>query len=226
MAPLRERHFAAMDVERAVKAAVVGAAALFLANQLLPGIPLALIPHESAALPDPARDPLQTELPAGTAPMTVRRRLNAYRLFPRAAYDVSARVVGTEPYVLGGAGALMPWDLALTWGDLTKDPYLSRIAYTQFSRFYGWSTRDGTLDLGYIGSHSANVHVIPASGRISSVLSRVRRGDLVRLEGELVDADGPHGFRWSTSLSRTDSGPGACETMYVRALTVGRSRYR
>jgi hypothetical protein len=48
----------------------------------------------------------------------------------------------------------------------------------------------------------------------------------VRLEGDLVDVYGPDGFVWKTSLTRTDTGPGACETLYIRAITIGTRRYR
>ncbi len=78
----------------------------------------------------------------------------------------------------------------------------------------------------YVASHTANTHLIPASGRIASALAHVRRGDVVRLEGDLVDVSSPDGFVWKTSLSRTDTGPGACETLYVRAVTIGLNRYR
>jgi hypothetical protein len=77
-----------------------------------------------------------------------------------------------------------------------------------------------------MASQTANTHLVPGSSRVASALARVRRGDVVRLEGDLVDIDGPDGFAWKTSLSRTDTGAGACETLYVRALTIGTRRYR
>jgi hypothetical protein len=67
---------------------------------------------------------------------------------------------------------------------------------------------------------------VASTERIASVLGLVHRGDVVRLEGDLVDVDGPGGFVWRTSLTRTDTGPGACETLYVRAITIGTRRYR
>ena len=109
---------------------------------------------------------------------------------------------------------------------MTRAPAWSHISFTQTGRFYMWSTRDASLDLGYIASHTANTHLIPASGRVASALARVRRGDVVRLEGDLVDIDGPDGFLWRTSLTRTDTGAGACETLYVRAITIGTRKYR
>ena len=101
----------------------------------------------------------------------------------------------------------------------------SHVSYPQTGRFYNWRC-DDSLDPAYVASHTANTHLIPATGRIASALAHVRRGDVVRLEGDLVDVTGPDGFVWKTSLSRTDTGDGACETLYVRAVTIGTSRYR
>jgi hypothetical protein len=120
----------------------------------------------------------------------------------------------------------VPWDFVLTWGDVTREPYLSRISYLQVGRFYNWSTNDGSLDLSYVSSHSANTHLIPGGSRLATVLGRVRRGDVVRLEGPLVDVSGPEGFEWKTSVRRTDTGEGGCELIYVRAVTIGTRRFR
>ena len=159
------------------------------------------------------------------AAFTVRGRMTSWKLTPRATYDIAARVVAREHFWLGGLAGLIPWDFGLVWGRLVDEPLRSQISFFQTSRILFWSWKDSSLDQSYINSHAANVHVIPATSRVSGVLNRVRRGDYVRLEGDLVDIAGPNGFEWRTSLSRTDTGPGACETIWVRAITVGRRRY-
>jgi hypothetical protein len=118
-------------------------------------------------------------------------------------------------------------DLALAWGPLLRPPYLGRISYSQFSRFYLWRTRDGSLDRGTIVSHSANTHVIPATARLFHALRCVGEGDDVRLQGWLVDVEGVDdpGFRWGTSTSREDEGPNSCETVYLERLTIGSRVY-
>jgi len=47
----------------------------------------------------------------------------------------------------------------------------------------------------------------------------VRRHDLVSLEGYLVEIAGPEGYHWRSSLSRDDTGGGACEVMWVTSVT-------
>ncbi len=204
-------------------AAAIGFLAL-LVDRAFPEIPLSVLSHQTVARPDPLAEPVQ-RTDRGLEPWTENRRGSAFTLTPRASYDVAARVANTERYWQGPAGALAPWDFVLTWGEVTREPYLSKVGYVQTGRFYNWSTTDSELDLSYIVSHSANTHLIPGSSRIASVLRRIRRGDVIRLEGDLVDVAGPGGFTWKTSLVRTDSGDGGCELMVVRAVTVGTRRY-
>ena len=44
--------------------------------------------------------------------------------------------------------------------------------------------------------------------------------EFVRLTGYLVDVQGPGGFRWRTSLTREDTGDGACELMWIERVEV------
>ena len=76
---------------------------------------------------------------------------------------------------------------------------------------------------GTIVSHTANVHVFPRSVRLKHAVRAVTKGDLVRLEGFLVDIDGvgDSDFHWGTSTTRDDEGPNSCETVYLERLTVG-----
>lgn len=150
-----------------------------------------------------------------------------YRIVPRFRWDESARVMSEEPYRAGAAGALIPVDWVLGWGPVVAPPYAGRIHYTQTSRFYMWGTSDRQLDRGAIVTHTANTHVIPATVRLRRAAALVRKGDDVRLEGWLVDVDGidNESFHWKTSVSRSDEGPGGCETVYLTRLTVNTRAY-
>jgi hypothetical protein len=62
------------------------------------------------------------------------------------------------------------------------------------------------------------MHMIPADAATAKELGRVRIGDKVRIDGWLVEADAPDGWRWRSSLTREDSGGGACEVVYVCSI--------
>jgi hypothetical protein len=159
-------------------------------------------------------------------PFAVETRRGSVRLLPRAAFEVAAVVVSRERYRLDPSAFLSPLDLALAWGDTANPEVRRRVRFYQGNRFCIWSTRDSTLDLEKLSRQLANVHVIPATDNLRRALLGVGRGQEVRLAGLLVDAQGEDGFRWSTSLSREDTGAGSCEVLWVEELQVGRRRYR
>ena len=48
----------------------------------------------------------------------------------------------------------------------------------------------------------------------------MRPGDVVRIDGQLIEARRDDGSVWRSSMTRDDSGDGACEVVYVRSLVV------
>ncbi len=186
---------------------------------------LAMLHHEAAERPLVEGEPVQAA--ASMKPFLHVAGGKRYRITPRFRWDESARVMSEEPYRLGASGALVPLDWVLAWGPVVAPPYAGRVHYTQVSRFYMWGTSDGRLDRATIVTHTANTHVIPASGRLRRAAACVRKGDDVRLEGFLVDVDGidNESFHWKTSVSRSDEGPGGCETVFLTRLTVNTRAY-
>ena len=89
--------------------------------------------------------------------------------------------------------------------------------------FWRSSTQVTQEERDYITPHVGNVHTIPAERKphIARALCWARRGELVALEGFLVtiqDAGANELARSSTV--RTDTGPGACEGMWVDRIRI------
>ena len=105
---------------------------------------------------------------------------------------------------------------------MSDQSVLDRISISQGNRFFQWSFggRQPPIPMEEIISHSANMHLIPADAAIKQRLLSVRKGGIVVLDGDLVRVEGKNGFRWRSSLSRTDTGGGACELVWVRSLAV------
>lgn len=59
------------------------------------------------------------------------------------------------------------------------------------------------------------MHLIPANEAIREQLNRMGKDDQLRLRGFLVEASAEDGWRWRSSMSRTDTGNGACEVILV-----------
>lgn len=144
-----------------------------------------------------------------------------HELKPLADFAITARVLSRENYRFDRAAELSPVDLALGWGPMTDDETLRRLTLSQGGRWYHyrWSG-EPPIPVDEIVRHSANMHMIPANDDVADALSRVRPGHVVELRGQLVEARGADGSRWRSSMTRDDSGNGACEIVFVERVEL------
>ncbi len=143
-----------------------------------------------------------------------------YTITPLASFEISAKVLGRENYRLGREADLSPTDLALGWGKMSDEAVLKYIDISQSNRWYRWQTKAFPLPRREIEINSANMHMIPKDTLVESTLERVRKGDIVSLKGELVRVNAADGWSWVSSLSRKDTGGGACEVVFVEAMKI------
>ena len=136
--------------------------------------------------------------------------------------QVHARVLSTEHYYVGRQAKLSPIDLALGWAEMSDQRVLDQLSVTQGRRWYWLRPKHENLPVSMqvLQAKSANMHIIPGTELAIDVLRKVRAGDVVRFSGVLVEASWPDGARWRSSVSRTDTGDGACELVWVRAITI------
>jgi len=190
---------------------VFGACALLATWQLMATRPLEWRP--GTLVPD---DPQQVDLE--NAPPF---ELEDVRLTPRAEFAAEVRVLSRERYWLGSFASVAPLDIAVGWGPMSDSAVLNELDISQSGRFYFWHYDEAPpIPPETIVTHSANWHLVPANKSVWHTLRSLRVGSVVRLQGKLVDIDAPDGSGVRTSLTRTDSGAGACEVIYVQSATV------
>ncbi len=159
-------------------------------------------------------EPEQTATPDGPF------AYGAYQLKPLATFALDARVLHSKIYRWDRQATLVPVDLALGWGPMSDQRVLDQVTITQSMRFYWFEYKLPPISKDEIISHSTNVHIIPSTPAIASQCKSVRTGTLVHLKGDLVEATAAGFGTWRSSLSRTDTGNGACELMFVTEMSI------
>jgi len=172
----------------------------------------------SCVLTPPASplEPLQTDVPAAMQPFLH----GDFSISPLAGFSIEARVLSREDYRFDAGAALSPTDLALGWSAMANPDNYRRLDISQSGRWYHyrWGADGPPLPLGDIVRSSANMHLIPGNEAVAQALSRVRPDQTVRIQGWLVEARRDN-YVWRSSTTRDDSGAGACELIYVCALS-------
>lgn len=151
----------------------------------------------------------------------VSRRVNEYDITELAAFDIRAKVLSKKNYRLGREADLSPTDLALGWGNMSDESVIEKFKISQSGRFYYWRVNSWPIPKHEIETHSANMHLIPANSSVKRAIGKIRQGDIVEISGSLVNVISNNGdWRWNSSLTRNDTGNGACELLWVRSIHI------
>jgi hypothetical protein len=186
------------------------------------------------ALPDPSRidraikdaEPLQRASERGAFTTTIEGY--TYTLTPRAAYEIAGLVVSQHRgdalfnlYHQADPGNIR--DVCVVWGEAVTNGSYRKVKFSsgEFTCSYSWS---GALTPAFRPEKASNNHLVPADRAIARRIGAIRVGDQIRMTGLLVDytvtKDGQDVFSRRTSLTRGDTGNGACEILYVTGLSV------
>jgi hypothetical protein len=103
---------------------------------------------------------------------------------------------------------------------MSDESVLQQIDISQGGRWYRWRASKLPVGRREIEHNSANMHLIPQDAHVADVLDDVRTGHVIELRGYLVEARAADGWRWRSSLTRTDTGARSCELVFVEQLAI------
>jgi len=148
-------------------------------------------------------------------------QFNGYSMTNLQPYTGEFRVLSKENYNFGRESEISPVDFALGWDKMADPQVYQQLSIRQSNRWYHWRYENSPpIPVREIEMQSANTHLIPASKQIAKQLKAIDQDDLIYLKGQLVEVKSSDGWTWRSSLSREDTGGGACELMLVEEVRV------
>lgn len=177
--------------------------------------------HGPKAVQAPVAQQIHAHTPVQTPTDKAAFAFEGYQIRPLAQFAVRARVLGREDYRMDKEADLSPIDLALGWKQMADPAVYGPLNITQGGRWYRYSWKDQPpIALQEIIESSANMHMIPANAAVLQALKKAREGRFIQISGYLVEATNTQGWRWTSSLTRSDSGGGSCELVFVESALV------
>ena len=148
-------------------------------------------------------------------------QFNGYSMTNLQPYTGEFRVLSKENYNFGRESEISAVDFALGWDKMADPEVYKQLSIRQSNRWYHWRYENSPpIPVREIEMQSANTHLIPASKQIAKQLKAIDQDDLIYLKGQLVEVKSSDGWTWRSSLSREDTGGGACELMLVEEVRV------
>lgn len=115
-------------------------------------------------------------------------------------------------------------DLCVVWGENARNGSYRDISFSsgQFTCNFQWS---GDAGEAFDTTAISNNHLLTTDPTLAKRMHDVRVGDQVHFTGYLAEYSHNHGFPFKrgTSTVRTDTGNGACETVYAERFEVLRA---
>ena len=209
------------------------------------------VTETAKVIPNPYIDPIQKDLPEFQKMFKLYTHSKTYFIEPKAEYSIAGRIL-SKNMKLGMWGisrtdfdyiALI--DVVLGWNDISdiklfekNISYLKQRKSPDGGRYYYYYIPGNSIwSVDYVRNHTSHNHIIPATNNVMSVLYSIKKYDVVKMEGYLVDIYKDGNVVSMTSLSRSDTDGssrarqnnqwgGSCEVFYVKSIQIGKNIYK
>jgi hypothetical protein len=212
---------------------------LLVANVLLLTVAL----WHSDALPPPAElapalqdEPVQKAI--HQAAYTTTSNGVTYTIQPLFEYDLVGLVVSKHDAKTWWDYLHREWndnlnivDLCVIWGNNARNGSYADISFSSGQFTCNFDTRSDAAYAAFDQTAISNNHLLTDQAAIAKKLRTVRVGDQIHFRGHLAEYSHNHGmdFKRGTSTVRTDTGNGACETVFLDSIEIikaGGKRWR
>jgi hypothetical protein len=184
------------------------------------------LPRNIEFVPDIDDEPKQTA--TNHRPFTAAYNDVEYLVEPEYEYELTGMIVsfrhhkGNSRMHLQANDHLNMLDVCVVWGDNTASKYLHKINFWNGIFTCNVRTRDQLAWDSFDMNQLSNNHLISDDDYIRDRVRDINIGDQIRVRGYLASYSSAHGGKRGTSTTRTDTGDGACETVYVEDFGIVR----
>ncbi|NOQ93319.1 MAG: hypothetical protein GQ547_01650 [Methylophaga sp.] len=152
-----------------------------------------------------------------------------YHIEPVYNYDLYGLVVSFRHHN-GDQGLHKAWgdhinvaDVCVVWKEFAASPYLNKMDFWNGQFTCNISASNNEIWAHFNGSQLSNNHLISDNEFIRQSIQNIKVGDQIHIKGWLANYSNDNGGIRGTSTVRTDSGNGACETIFVNQFEIIKS---
>jgi hypothetical protein len=152
-----------------------------------------------------------------------------YLVEPEFEYDITGMIVSYRHHDNNSRmhrlanDHLNMLDVCVVWGDNTTTAQLEKLNFWNGIFTCNVETRDQAAWDSFDMNQLSNNHLISSDEDVRDRVQDIRIGDQIRIRGHLAGYSSPGVGKRGTSTTRTDTGDGACETIFVERFDIVRA---
>lgn len=187
------------------------------------------LPDSNDILEELYQDPIQIE--TSEPPFEIKKEEITYTITPLYSYEIYGMITTYnrstswfDYYHEKWKDFLNVKDLCVIWGDnirteVYKSMKFKSGSFTCYAKFKSNTTQD--IWSKFRNDNLSNNHLLTDNEEINEMIMKAEKGDQVYIKGYLVSYSHSNGsFYRGSSISRTDKGDKACETIYVTDFKI------
>lgn len=148
----------------------------------------------------------------GLAPVSKSQKISVLEPF-----QGEFRILGSKEYTDDAQAQFSPIDYAVTRGIFTEPEFARQISINQYDRYLNWKMAKPPIPPRLATQLVSNMHIIPANPEVAKQIKQVKRGDLVQIQGDLVQINAKD-LVWKSALDWNGIGDGACKLIRVDSI--------
>ncbi len=182
------------------------------------------IPSDIDYLPELSKEPRQQR--TRQRPFSTDYQGITYEVEPEYEYDLYGMVVsyrhhdGESTMHKSSNDHLNTADVCVVWGSNLDTAVLRRLKFWSGVFTCNVSTKDSEAWSRFNPDQLSNNHLITADDDLRRAIEAIKIGDQIHVQGWLASYASQGGAFRGTSTTRTDSGNGACETIFVERFAI------
>ncbi|MBN2189816.1 MAG: hypothetical protein JW728_01220 [Candidatus Aureabacteria bacterium] len=209
------------SAKKILKPVLIAAGAIFLYAHFFKAGEL---PGKGEILPQLYREPGQVK--CSMSPFEVKSGKLTYTIRPLYDYRLYGMIVSQhrssswwDYYHRVWKDTLNIKDIGVLWGSNLKNEVYKEMKFKSGSWTLYWYYPNAEVRSRFNETHGSNNHLLATDGAVIDAINKARTGDQVYFEGCLAEYSYP-GWSRGTSVSRNDTGSGACEVVFVTKFEI------
>ncbi len=135
-----------------------------------------------------------------------------------APFQGDFRILGSKTYNNDEQAKFSPIDYAVTRGLFIAPEIASQIQFSQYDRYLNWQMARPPVPPKLAMQLVSNMHIIPGNPEVAKEIKKVKRGDLVRISGNMVEIKDKN-LVWTSAIGWDGYGDGACKLIQVDSIS-------
>jgi hypothetical protein len=171
-------------------------------------------------------EPLQTKIEVPEFAATYNDE--HFIVMPKYDYELNGLVVSYRLHDADGGMMLHALnkdhlnvaDYCVVWGESANPALLNQFDFSNGQFTCQYSTQSQDAWQAFNNQQLSNNHLLALDDEVRETIGDITIGDQITIKGWLAHYKNPMGYERGTSTVRTDSGNGACETIFVNEISI------